>query len=124
MGSHAGVALVFSVRVSIHNNALPDGVNPFRNWGTSVYYYHPQSLLLAQSIHRRLLKALKLWDFGLFYDNLALCRPTQMPAVLVEPTFIMHPEEEALLRDPKFQNKIARAIVKGIEDFFKQARED
>ena len=30
--------------VSVHHNALPDGVNPFRNNGSSTYYYQPQSL--------------------------------------------------------------------------------
>src|SRR5690606_24616071 len=29
------------ILVSVHNNAFPDGVNPFRNNGTSVYYFHP-----------------------------------------------------------------------------------
>ena len=28
------------VLISIHNNALPDGVNPFTNNGTSVFYNH------------------------------------------------------------------------------------
>src|SRR5207253_7489054 len=34
------------VLVSIHANALPDGVNPFTNNGTSVYYFQPRSTLL------------------------------------------------------------------------------
>ena len=32
------------VLVSIHNNALPDGVNPLTNNGSSVYYNHPRSI--------------------------------------------------------------------------------
>ena len=36
--------------MSIHNNALPDGVNPFLNNGTSVLYYHPQSRELAEAV--------------------------------------------------------------------------
>src|SRR5438309_8654750 len=34
------------VLVSIHANALPDGINPFVNNGTSVYYFHPRSAAL------------------------------------------------------------------------------
>ena len=33
--------------VSIHNNALPDGINPFTNNGTSVFYNQPRSVPLA-----------------------------------------------------------------------------
>lgn len=107
------------VLVSIHFNALPDGVNPFKNNGSSIYYYHPMSRLLAQCIHTEVLKTLKLPDFGLFYANLALCRPTQMPAVLTEEAFMMIPEQEKLLAQPEFQKKCARAICRGLEKFFK-----
>src|SRR5439155_213043 len=40
------------VLVSIHANALPDGVNPFVNNGTSVYYFHPRSAPLARALER------------------------------------------------------------------------
>jgi N-acetylmuramoyl-L-alanine amidase len=107
--------------VSLHYNALPDGVNPDKNRGTSVYYFHPQSYPLAQSILRNLLKQLKLPNFGLFYDNLSVCRVTSMPSVLLEPAFIMHPLEEALILDPAFRDKTAAAIVAGIEEFVRNA---
>jgi N-acetylmuramoyl-L-alanine amidase len=108
--------------VSLHYNALPDGVNPDKNRGSSAYYFHPQSYPLAQSILRNLLKQLKLPNFGLFYDNLAVCRATNMPSVLIEPAFIMHPKEEALILDPAFREKTAAAIVAGIEEFVKAAQ--
>ncbi len=111
------------VLLSIHHNALPDGVDPWRSRGSSTYYYHPQSRPLAQAIQRRLLERLKLPDFGLFYDNLAMTRPTQMPAVLIEPAFIMHPEEELLIRSAQFREKTAAAIVAGLEDFLKQSKQ-
>ncbi|MFQ6113601.1 MAG: N-acetylmuramoyl-L-alanine amidase, partial [bacterium] len=89
--------------LSIHHNAIPDGVNPFTSRGSSTYYYHPQSRPLAVAILKRLQEKLKLLNFGLYYDNLALCRPPQMPAVLIEPAFIMHPEEEMLINSHKYQ---------------------
>ncbi|HXF49191.1 MAG TPA: N-acetylmuramoyl-L-alanine amidase, partial [Verrucomicrobiae bacterium] len=52
--------------VSIHNNAHPDGTNPFVTNGTSVYYYHVHSQDLARSVQRRLLKATGLKDLGLY----------------------------------------------------------
>jgi N-acetylmuramoyl-L-alanine amidase len=106
--------------VSIHNNALPDGVNPFENNGTSTYYYHPHSIDLARAVHRRMLKATKLDDHGLYHGNLAVNRPTQYPAILVECAFIIIPEQEALIKTKKFRRRVAKAIRKGIEDFFKE----
>jgi N-acetylmuramoyl-L-alanine amidase len=108
--------------VSVHHNAVPDDVNPFLSRGSSSYFFHPQSLALAAAIQKRLLKTLKLNNFGLFYDNLAVCRPPQMPAVLIESAFIMHPEEEQLIQSPQYQNRAADAIMQGIVDFLKQAK--
>ena len=109
--------------VSLHFNALPNGVNPFLNRGTSAYYFHPQSYGLANAILRQLLKNVKLPNFGLYYDNLAVCRVTSMPAVLLEPAFIMHPQEEMMILDPAFRQKVADAIVRGMEDFVRAAKE-
>ncbi len=109
--------------VSVHFNALPDGVNPFINHGSSVYYFHPQSYALADRILKRLLISLKLPNFGLYYDNLAVCRITSMPAVLIEPAFIMHPREEEIILDPNMQEKGLNAIVRGLEDFVRAAKD-
>jgi len=106
--------------VSIHNNALPDGVNPWLNNGTSCYYYHPHSIDLARAIHRRMLDATELPDHGLFHGNLAVLRPTQYPAVLVECAFMIIPEQESILKTDRFRERIARAIRDGIRDFFKE----
>ena len=110
------------ILVSIHNNALPDGVNPFANNGVSVYYYHPHSKPLAEAIQKRMLEKTKLPNHGLYYGNLVLTRPPEMPAVLVECAFMMIPEQEAMLKTDKFQRKCARAIADGIKDYLKLSR--
>jgi len=111
------------ILLSLHHNALPDGVNPFKNRGTSTYYYHPQSYELAWLIQKHLLKKLKLKNFGLYYDNLALCRPPQMPAVLTEPAFMMHPEEEMLIASDKYRQQCSQAIVEALEEFLSKSKE-
>jgi N-acetylmuramoyl-L-alanine amidase len=103
--------------VSIHNNALPDGVNPLTNHGTSSYYYHPHSMELARTIHREMVAATEQPDHGLYHGNLAVSRPTQYPAVLVECAFQILPEDEAKLKTEEFRRTVARAIVRGIESF-------
>lgn len=105
--------------VSIHNNSLPDGVNPFSNNGTSVIYYHPWSVDLAKSILGELLKATGLPDHGLYWGNLAVNRPTQYPAVLVECDFMILPDREARLRTKAYQAKLAAAIAAGIESYLR-----
>jgi N-acetylmuramoyl-L-alanine amidase len=107
------------ILVSIHNNAFPDGVNPFENNGTSVYYYQPHSLDLAKAVQSELLMELRLRDIGIGRADLALARPTWMPSILSETMFMMVPQHEAALRDPSVQRRIAAAHLRAIERFLR-----
>ncbi len=109
--------------LSLHHNAIPAGVNPYKSRGTSTYYYHPQSRDLAFFIQRHVLRKLELPDFGLFWDNLAMCRPTQMPAVLIEPAFMMFPEEEELVQTDTYRERCSNAIVKALLEFVHKHRD-
>jgi N-acetylmuramoyl-L-alanine amidase len=103
--------------VSIHNNALPDGLNPYVNNGASVFYNHPRSVPLAEDVDRALVQRLGVRDLGVGRGDLALVRPTWMPAILTEGLFMMLPEQEAALRNPAGQALYARAVFDGIETF-------
>jgi N-acetylmuramoyl-L-alanine amidase len=112
------------VLVSIHANALPDGVNPFVSNGTSVYYFHPRSASLARELDRALVAELGVRDLGMGRGDYAVARPTWMPAALTEGLFIMMPEQEAMLLSEDGQWRYARGVVRGIERFLRdRARE-
>lgn len=107
------------VLVSIHANALPDGVNPFTSHGTSVYYFQPHSVELARALQRALLRQFGSRDLGIGRADFALARPTWMPAALCEGLFLMMPDQEAVLASEEGQWRYARGVVEGIAEFLR-----
>jgi N-acetylmuramoyl-L-alanine amidase len=105
--------------VSIHANALPDGVNPFSNNGTSVYYFQARSVELARALDRALVRRFGFRDLGIGRADLALARPTWMPSALCEGLFLMLPDQEAVLASEDGQWQYARGVLQGIEEFLR-----
>lgn len=105
--------------VSIHLNAVPDGVNPFRAQGTATYHYHPHSAPLAETIQAASVQHLSLPDNGVKRENFAVVRGTWMPSVLMEGAFMIMPDQEAALRTPEYQGRYAQAVVDGLEAYFR-----
>lgn len=108
------------VLVSIHNNALPDGLRPHGREGTSTYYYHDHARALAAAIQRGMLATMGLRDLGLHWGNLALPRESWMPSVLTEGAFMMIPRHEAALRTEAFQAAYARGVVAGLRRYLRE----
>jgi len=105
--------------VSVHLNSFP---HPGGRSGTEVYYWKPQSLPLAEAIYRNLLALLGRKGNGVRQRRFYVIHHTTMPSVLVEACYLNHPEEEQLLRDENFRQKIALAIFRGIAEFFGDQR--
>jgi N-acetylmuramoyl-L-alanine amidase len=89
----------------------PDRLNP-------VYKQQENSRYLAGLVQNELIKALGLTDRGIREKDLAVCRETNTPAILIETAFIDVKEEEVLLNDTSFQDKAAAAIKLGIDSYF------
>jgi N-acetylmuramoyl-L-alanine amidase len=107
--------------VSVHLNAYPDGVNPYRaRNGTNTYFFFDQAEPLARAVQRGLVRQVGLPDMGINYDNLAVARQSWMPAILCEGAFLIIPEQEAALRDEGFQKRYAAGIADGLEEYFRQ----
>lgn len=118
------------ILVSVHNNALGEGKNPLEKNGYGVYYFYPHSLPLAEEISIAFGKIVgkeskvpvQLRDDGISYGNLALTRVCEMPAVLIECAYIIAPQEEALLKNGRFQKLCAEAIFAGLERYAAKMR--
>ncbi|HEX7713201.1 MAG TPA: N-acetylmuramoyl-L-alanine amidase [Bacillota bacterium] len=116
------------ILISLHNNSLPDGGNPFIKRGFGVYYFTPMSLALAKEVHTAYSEIFgpgsefDLPDDGLYYDNLALTRTPQMPSILVESAYMIVPEEEEYLKTDGFRSACANAIISGLERYVRMMR--
>ncbi len=105
-----------ALTVSIHQNSYSTGTK-----GAQVFYYSASeqgkelATILQQSIkdtigddNYRVEKA---------NDSYYMLRKVSSPLVIVECGFLSNPEEEALLKDEKYQEKMAKGIAEGIENF-------
>jgi len=50
--------------------------------------------------------------------SFAVLKSPTVPSILVETAFISNPEEESRLNDEDYQDKLARAVLDGIRDYF------
>lgn len=104
--------------VSLHNNALPDGENPFaKPRGFSVFYYHPHSLPLARHVYASFVKRVPLPAESLRWGDLLIPRYSAVPSILIENAYMILPEHEAKLDDPKFRELLATAVVEGLRSY-------
>lgn len=120
--SAIAVAREADLFVSIHNNSVPNGVNPYQHNGTGTYYYQPFSRELARTVQHWTLEATGLGDYGVTHGNFAVIRPTQYPSILIECAFIILPEQEEMLGMVDFVNRTARGIGEGITRFLRERR--
>jgi N-acetylmuramoyl-L-alanine amidase len=106
--------------LGIHLNASQD---PKARGSSSFYfarghYRSPYGYRLANHLLDELVKRIDLTDCRTHGTAFPLLRETRMPVVIVEPAFITNPEEEELLTDDSFIEKIAVAIAEAARKYF------
>ncbi|WP_375467423.1 N-acetylmuramoyl-L-alanine amidase [uncultured Nostoc sp.] len=111
-----------AIAISIHHNSLPDDGDAEKTKGFAAFWYQPQAHNLAMFLHNYVIKKLGRPDYGVFWDNLALTRPTAAPSVLLELGFMSNPDEFEQMVNPEEQKKIAQAIAQGITEWFMSVR--
>ncbi len=103
-----------AIAISIHYNSLPDEGDAQNTQGVGTFWYNTQAHSLAVFMHNYLVNKLRRPSYGVFWDNLALTRPTTTPAVLLELGFMSNPVEFEWVTNPQEQQKLAGAIADGI----------
>ncbi len=110
--------------ISLHNNALPDNVDPLsRPRGFSFYYYYPHSYTFAEAIERSFVRNIALPDDGILQRDFSVTRSSpQVPAILIEHAYMLLPEQEELLMKDSFVDKLATATAQGVVDYIKEVK--
>jgi N-acetylmuramoyl-L-alanine amidase len=111
-----------TIALSLHYNALPDDGDAINTQGVAAFWYNTQAYDLAAFLHDHLVNTLDRPSYGVFWNNLALTRPTVTPSVLLELGFMINPIEFEWITDPQAQQKLALTLADGITKWLTSAR--
>jgi N-acetylmuramoyl-L-alanine amidase len=107
------------VFVSIHANSLAtraaevSGIETYHSRGSTL------GQQLASAVHQQIIAATGAVDRGVRGSGFYVVRNTSMPAILVETGFVTNPQEAAKLNNPAYQENIAAAIARGVDQFMR-----
>ena len=108
------------ILVSIHQNAFPSA----KVRGAQVFYHNSSGngKVLAECVQESLRHRVDGSNNRQAKENkdYYILRTTEIPAVIVECGFLSNYEEERLLNDAAYQEKLAWAIYCGILDYFEK----
>lgn len=104
--------------VSIHLNKIPQN----QYWGWQCFYNSKSedSIRLAKSLQKGLNESIQKENkrIAMKLDKVYIMKHVEIPISIVECGFLSNPEEEKLLLDDGYQDKLAWGIYTGILDFF------
>ena len=107
-----------AIALSIHHNSLPDNGDAENTKGFGTFWYHSQSHSLAVFLQNYVVTNLRKPNYGVFWKNLALTRPSAAPAVLLELGFMSNPYEFEEIVNPQAQGKMVSTLADGITKWF------
>lgn len=108
--------------ISIHANSLPDGKDPMKERGTSVYFYYDEAKPLAESILNNIVNKVHTNNDGLYQRSFAVVRNSRALSVLVETAYVINPYDNVFLINEKFQKNCAKAISNGVIEYLKSVQ--
>lgn len=104
--------------VSIHLNKIPQ--SQYDGWQTFYKEGSEEGKRLAELIQTNLNDAIQKENnrVAKTIDNVYIIKHVEIPTTIVECGFLSNPEEEKLLLEDEYQNKLAWGIYNGIIDYF------
>jgi len=102
--------------ISIHNNSTGEG----NARGTETYYYQDDrgggisSQRFAQIVQEKLASSIGTKNRGVMTAGFVVIKYAKMPAVLTEVAFMDNPDDFALLSNPEFRQKVAKALCEAV----------
>lgn len=103
-----------TLALSVHYNALPDAGDALNTAGIGMFWYNAQAHSLSEFLHDYLVSELNRPSYGVYWNNLALTRPTVAPSVLLELGFMINPYEFEWITAPAAQVELAEALADAI----------
>lgn len=104
--------------VSIHLNKIPEE----QYWGWQCFYKdgNEASQKLAESLQENLNESIQKENkrVAMKLENVYIMKYVEIPISIVECGFLSNPEEEKLLLEDSYQDKLAWGIYNGIIDYF------
>jgi N-acetylmuramoyl-L-alanine amidase len=110
-----------TLAISIHYNALPDDGDAINTFGVGAFWYNAQAEDFAKFINSYIANKLNRRNYGVYWNNLALARPTIAPSVLLELGFMINPVEFEWIIDPQQQKLLATTLADGITEWILNA---
>ncbi len=100
-----GAASTHAPRTEVFHDRLPGDA------------HGPRNLLLAYHVQQALVERLQAPDRGVKHARFAVLRDLTMPGILIEAGFLSSPEDARLIRDARYRDRLAAAIVEGIRRY-------
>lgn len=88
--------------------------------GVTTYYYYYTYQNLAETINDQLTDLLPLENRGVEYGDFEVIRETTQPSLLLELGYMNNDSDLQTILTTSYQNKVAKAIVNGLTQYFSQ----
>jgi N-acetylmuramoyl-L-alanine amidase len=86
-------------------------------WELAQSEFQSESSRLAETVLDSMTESLRIPNRGVKQAGFYVLGGAAMPAILIEIGFVTNPKEEKRLKDARYRDEIARAIVSGLADY-------